>query len=128
MKQDFELKARLMLVLGATYEEAHAKLIGKVKRAKVVKRPASTWEKLTGGRCNDGGVAVEKRELSHAEFKKKAMNRKAAAKAEVTFEKMSHVQGKAKRMMADDWRNRVSTNVAGFYDQKKARAIKRGEV
>jgi hypothetical protein len=33
---------------------------------------------------------------------------------------------KAKSSMNDSWRNRKSNNVSGFYDQKKAREIKRG--
>ena len=35
---------------------------------------------------------------------------------------------KAKTKMNDTWRNRKSNNVNGFFDQKKARAIKRGAV
>lgn len=35
---------------------------------------------------------------------------------------------RAKSKMNDSWRNRKSTNVAGFFDQKKAREIKRGVV
>jgi hypothetical protein len=35
---------------------------------------------------------------------------------------------KAKSKMNDTWRNRKSNNVRGFFDQKKARAIKRGAV
>lgn len=34
---------------------------------------------------------------------------------------------KAKTMMNDTWSKRRSNNVSGFFDQKKARAIKRGE-
>ena len=33
---------------------------------------------------------------------------------------------KAKTKMNDSWRNRTSNNVRGFFDQKKAREIKRG--
>lgn len=33
---------------------------------------------------------------------------------------------KAKSKMNDTWRNRKSNNVAGFFDHRKARAIKRG--
>jgi hypothetical protein len=33
---------------------------------------------------------------------------------------------KAKTKMNDSWRNRTSHNVKGFFDAKKARAIKRG--
>lgn len=33
-----------------------------------------------------------------------------------------------KAKLADSWRNRKSNNVAGFFDRKKARAIKRGAV
>lgn len=35
---------------------------------------------------------------------------------------------KAKTKMNDSWRNRTSHNVKGFFDAKKARAIKRGAV
>ena len=33
---------------------------------------------------------------------------------------------KAKTKMNDSWRNRTSNNVKGFYDSKKARAVKLG--
>lgn len=33
---------------------------------------------------------------------------------------------RAKSKMNDSWRNRKSNNVAGFFDQKKAREMKRG--
>lgn len=33
-----------------------------------------------------------------------------------------------KAKLADSWRNRKSNNVAGFFDRKKARDIKRGAV
>ena len=35
---------------------------------------------------------------------------------------------RAKAKMNDTWRDRMSNNVNGFFDQKKARAIKRGAV
>lgn len=35
---------------------------------------------------------------------------------------------KAKSRMNDSWNKRSSTNVSGFFDQKKAREIKRGAV
>lgn len=35
---------------------------------------------------------------------------------------------KAKSMMNDSWVKRKSNNVAGFFDQKKVREIKRGAV
>lgn len=35
---------------------------------------------------------------------------------------------KAKSMMTDSWVKRNSTNVKGFFDQQKARDMKRGEV
>jgi len=35
---------------------------------------------------------------------------------------------KAKSMMNDTWMKRKSNNVTGFFDQKKARAMKRGAV
>jgi hypothetical protein len=35
---------------------------------------------------------------------------------------------KAKSKMNDSWSKRTSNNTKGFFDQKKARAIKRGEV
>lgn len=34
----------------------------------------------------------------------------------------------AKAKMNETWRNRQSNNVAGFFDRKKAREIKRGAV
>ncbi len=39
-----------------------------------------------------------------------------------------HAAGKAKRMMQGSWVKRNSTNTYGFFDQKKAREIKRGAV
>lgn len=36
--------------------------------------------------------------------------------------------GKAKRMLNDTWGKRSSTNTKGFFDHKKARAVKRGAV
>ena len=35
---------------------------------------------------------------------------------------------KAKTLLSDRWFNRKSNNTKGFFDQKKARAIKRGAV
>ncbi len=35
---------------------------------------------------------------------------------------------KAKSKQHDSWSKRTSNNTAGFFDRKKARAIKRGEV
>ena len=35
---------------------------------------------------------------------------------------------KAKVSMSNTWRKRKSNNVAGFFDQKKARDVKRGAV
>lgn len=35
---------------------------------------------------------------------------------------------RAKSKMNDSWSNRKSNNVAGFFDQKKAREMKRGAV
>lgn len=35
---------------------------------------------------------------------------------------------KAKSRMSDSWRNRISNNTMGFFDQKKAREVKRGAV
>lgn len=35
---------------------------------------------------------------------------------------------KEKSRMSDSWRNRISNNTMGFFDQKKAREVKRGAV
>jgi hypothetical protein len=69
------------------------------------------------------------------------MSRKALRIATAKFSKLAalnadvdtggHIGMAARRTkakMADSWRNRTSSNVTGFYDQKKARAIKRGAV
>jgi len=66
--------------------------------------------------------------LSAAEFKRMACNSTAEARAALKFEKANHLKGKELRKLSDSWDKRSSTNTKGFFDHKKARAIKRGEV
>ena len=60
----------------------------------------------------------------------KRLQRQAAKVAELNqlIDSGDHAAGKAKRMMQGSWDKRFSTNVAGFFDQKKAREMKRGAV
>lgn len=63
--------------------------------------------------------------ISAAQFKRMACNSTAEARAVLKFEKALHLQGKALRKMSDSWDKRNSSNIVGFFDQKKAREIKR---
>lgn len=68
------------------------------------------------------------KELSAAAFKRMAMNSTAEARAAQKFARAAHLQGKDSRKLSDSWDKRFSSNTAGFFDQKKAREIKRGAV
>lgn len=69
------------------------------------------------------------------------MASKAVKVARAKFDKLAHLNAdqdigghigmaarRAKTLMHDSWTKRKSNNVAGFYDQAKARAAKRGAV
>ena len=60
----------------------------------------------------------------------KRLQRQAAKVAELNqrIDSGDHAARKAKSMMNDTWVKRKSNNVAGFFDQKKAREMKRGAV
>lgn len=59
----------------------------------------------------------------------KRLQRQAARVTELNarIDSGDHAARKVKKMMQGSWVKRQSTNVYGFFDQKKARAIKRGE-
>lgn len=69
------------------------------------------------------------------------MANKALAKAYAKFQRMNKLTAlemsgddearaarKMKKAMSDSWTKRESKNIRGFFDAKKARAIKRGAV
>ena len=69
------------------------------------------------------------------------MANKAVAKAYAKFQRMNKLTAlemsgddearaarKMKKAMSDTWTKRESKNIRGFFDQKKARAVKRGAV
>ena len=69
------------------------------------------------------------------------MANKAVAKAYAKFQRMNKLTAlemsgddearaarKIKKAMSDTWVKRESKNIRGFFDQKKARAVKRGAV
>ena len=89
---------------------------------------ASAWEKLTQGQCNNDLPALAVKPLTARQIKDRAMRDKHVAAAERKFERAAHLTGKALRKLSDSWDNRTATNTKGFFDRKKARAIKRGEV
>lgn len=89
---------------------------------------ASHWEKLTQGQCNNMLAEVKVKPLTARQIKDAAMRENHIAEAERKFEKAAHLQGKALRKLSDSWDKRMATNTKGFFDQKKARAIKRGAV
>lgn len=66
------------------------------------------------------------KQLTAAAFKRMACNSTAEARATLKFEKALHLKGKELRKLSDHWEKRFSGNTAGFFDHKKARAIKRG--
>lgn len=69
------------------------------------------------------------------------MANKAVAKAYAKFQRMNKLTAlemsgddearaarKMKKAMSDTWTKRESKTIRGFFDQKKARAVKRGAV
>lgn len=68
------------------------------------------------------------KQLSAAAFKRMTCSSTAEARAIQKFEKASVLRGKDLRKLSDSWDKRTPSNVKGFFDQKKARAIKRGAV
>lgn len=88
----------------------------------------SAWEKLTQGQCNNELPEPKARKQTVRQLKDKAMRVKHLAAAERKFEKAAHLEGKALRKLSDSWVKRSSSNVTGFFDQKKAREVKRGAV
>lgn len=87
---------------------------------------AQHWEKLTQGQCNNDFAEVKAKPLTARQIKDQAMREAHIARAERKFEKASHLQGKALRKLSDSWTKRDATNTKGFFDQKKAREMKRG--
>ena len=90
----------------------------------------STWEKLTGGRCNLNTPEVKHKprtarqmkdnmraQLNHVERK---FDKIAALEAEDTQESR-----KEKRRMSDSWTKRGGRETRGFYNPAAARAAKR---
>lgn len=88
---------------------------------------AQHWEKMTQGQCNNTLAEIKAKPLTARQIKDAAMREQHISRAERKFEKAAHLQGKALRKLSDSWTKRDATNVKGFFDQKKARAIKRGE-
>ena len=68
------------------------------------------------------------KQLSAAAFKRMSCNSTAEARAEAKFLKAANLSGKELRKLSDSWEKRTPSNTRGFFDQKKARAIKRGAV
>lgn len=91
----------------------------------------SAWEKLTQGMCNAGLIdntakpAQTARQLKDSMKGAKHRSRAVFDKADALFEAKAT---KERRRMSDKWFNRGGTNTKGFFDQKAARAAKRGEV
>lgn len=87
----------------------------------------SAWEKLTQGRCNnDEPLAVQRKAKTARQIKDEAMRRDSVRRAAKKFDKAAHRTGKELRKLSDSWDRRENTNTKGFFDQKKAREIKRG--
>lgn len=87
---------------------------------------AQHWEKLTQGQCNNELAEVKARPLTARQIKDAAMREEHILKAERKFEKAQHLSGKALRKLSDSWTKRNATNTKGFFNQKKAREMKRG--
>lgn len=96
----------------------------------------SAWEKLTDGRCNweleDAGkrpVLTARQLKEQAKLSmKSAQNKFRRANALNKLHDAGEIGPKDARKLSDRWDKRQSTNTTGFYDQKAARAVKRGEV
>lgn len=65
------------------------------------------------------------KELSAAAFKRMAMNSTAEARAVHKFAKAANLKGKESRKLSDSWDKRFANSTTGFFDQKKAREMKR---
>lgn len=90
--------------------------------------PLQHWEKLTRGQCNNDLAEVKAKPLTARQIKDAAMREDSIARAERKFDKAAHTTGKDLRKLSDHWDKRSSTNTKGFFDQKKAREMKRGAV
>lgn len=96
----------------------------------------SAWEKLTDGRCNwDLPDAAPAKPLTARQLKEQAkrsmrsaQNKFKRANALNKLQDQGLIGAKDGRKLSDNWTKREATNVKGFYDQKKARALKRGEL
>ena len=66
--------------------------------------------------------------LSAKQFKDMTCNSTAEQRATLKFMKAAHLKGKDLRKLSDSWDKRTATNTTGFFDQKKAREMKRGAV
>lgn len=65
------------------------------------------------------------KQLTAAAFKRMVCNSTAEARAEQKFAKAAHLRGKELRKLSDSWEKRTPSNTCGFFDQKKAREMKR---
>ena len=90
----------------------------------------STWEKLTGGKCNLNTPEVKHKPLTARQVKDNM--RAQLNHVERKFDKIAALdaQGtqesrKEKRRMSDTWTRRGGANTRGFYNQAAARAAKR---
>lgn len=90
----------------------------------------STWEKMTGGKCNLNTPEVRRKPLTARQVKDNL--RAQLNHVERKFDKIAALdaQGtqesrKEKRRMSDSWTKRVSTDTKGFFNQAAARAAKR---
>lgn len=94
--------------------------IGHLIPSEMLGRKASAWEALTQGRCNNTEpLTVKVKAPTIRQLKDQAMRKEHERKAAKKFEIASHSPKESKRM-SDDWRNRKSTNVTGFWDKKEA--------
>jgi hypothetical protein len=91
----------------------------------------SVWERITAGQCNNNESLYVRRKVETARQFKDRVRAQAAA-IEKKFDKLAALDKmatpealKVKRAMSDRWDKRRSNNVAGFYNAKTARALKR---
>ena len=90
----------------------------------------STWEKMTGGKCNLNTPEVKRKPLTARQVKDNL--RAQLNHVERKFDKIAALdaQGtqesrKEKRRMSDSWTKRGGADTRGFFDQAAARAAKR---
>lgn len=97
----------------------------------------SAWEKLTGGRCNEGheDTGRTRKPLTARQVKEQAKlsmkganNKFKRANALHKLETEGLIGPKERRKLSDRWDKRTSNNVQGFYNQAEARAAKRAAV